>query len=92
MRKFLFSFVTVLAFTGLFGLQGALSQTCDPQGNGGPFNCSGGTFYGTEINIYCWLSQLRGGVCGLAECGTTWIFKSIPDEYQLAVHRACEIT
>jgi hypothetical protein len=77
MRKFLFSFMAVIAFTGLFGLQGALSQNCDPQGNGGPFNCSGGVFWGLQSEVTCWISQLKDGVCGLSDCGTVWHFFDI---------------
>ena len=78
MRKFLFSFVAVLAFAGLFGLQGALSS-CGS--GGGSFNCSGGgPFYGTNTNIDCWKSQLEQGVCGLTPCGTFFEFWSIDDD------------
>ena len=75
MRKFLFSFVAVLAFAGLFGLQGAQSSNCT---NNGPFNCSGGgPFWGTSEDIDCWTSLLMGGICGLSPCGTEWIFEDI---------------
>ena len=75
MRKFLFSFVAVLAFAGLFGLQGAQSS-CGS--GGGPFNCSGGgPFYGLKNDITCWISQLENGLCANAECATMWEFYSI---------------
>jgi hypothetical protein len=90
MRKFLFSFVAVLAFMGLFGLQAALS--CDPPGES--FNCSGGgPFYGTSEEILCWLSQLDDGIwgiCGLSPCGTEWTFVSI-DNGSTITFKNCEI-
>jgi hypothetical protein len=86
MRKFLFSFVAVLAFAGLFGLQGAQSS-CGL--GGGSFNCSGGTFWGTVAEINCWLQQLDDGICGSAECGTEWIFLTIPDEFESRVTVDC---
>jgi hypothetical protein len=89
MRKFLFSFVAVLAFAGLFGLQGALSQGCPTPTQG--FNCSGGYFYGTAADIECWLLQLEQFICGPAACNATWRFEDTEGNKSFFVY-ACPLT
>jgi hypothetical protein len=79
MRKYLFSFVAVLAFTGLFGLQSAFSRNCSTPTES--FTCSGGTFYGTQAEINCWLSQLTAFICGGSDCGVSWTFHSTEGDY-----------
>ncbi len=75
MKKYLISFVAVLAFTGLFGLQSATSQSCVGTES---FACSGGgPFYGFGEDIFCWAHYLWTGGCGGSASGTTWTFINI---------------
>jgi hypothetical protein len=75
MRKFLFSFVAVLAFSGLFGLQSASSQGCIGTES---LACSGGgPFYGFHEDIFCWTHYLWTGGCGGSPAGTQWTFIDI---------------
>lgn len=87
MRKFLFSFLAVLAFSGLFGLQSAFSQDCSFPTES--FACSGGYFYGTTQEIDCWLNQLNEGICGLAGCGTMWDFHNIDNDIIISLAVSC---
>jgi hypothetical protein len=88
MRKFLFSFLAVLAFSGLFGLQSAFSRNCPTPTES--FNCSGGTFYGTPEEIECWRNQLDAFICGASDCGVSWDFYDTNDEFTSFVY-ACSV-
>ena len=77
MRKFLFSFVAVLAFTGLFGLQGALSQGCTGNPGEGLICSGGGPFYGFSEDIFCWKHYILTGGCAGSPVGTEFIFIDI---------------
>ena len=61
------------------GFVGSLdANACEPIGTG--FNCSGGgPFYGTDLEINCWISQLQQGICSGSPSGTSWEFRDIHD-------------
>jgi hypothetical protein len=85
MRKFLFSFVAVLAFAGLFGLQGALSQSCTGNPGEGLICSGGGPFYGFSEDIFCWKHYLFTGGCAGSPAGTEFIFHDIESGVQSRV-------
>ena len=87
MRKFLFSFLSVLAITGLIGLQSAFSQSCPAPTES--FDCSGGFFYGTQQEIHCWMNQLNDGICALSDCDTVCDFYNIELDIVVTFYLGC---